>query len=385
MTAERLEPSAPQLADVLPSVLAALGDPSGADPLGLVASHGPLRQAVVLLVDGLGYHLLPEAAKSSPELAGFVHDRHVPVLRLSAPFPTTTPTSLVTLGTGQPPGAHGVLGFVVRRPGTDRLLTHISWRDDPPQAWQPRPRLLAAAAAAGISTVVVSDPAFAGSGLTRAAYGDARYRGTRPGRSTAAAMAAELAAGTQLVLGYHAALDTAMHVHGIASRQWRAEAKRVGRLITSVAAALPPGAALFVTADHGGLDVPADGRFDLARDDRLAAGVALVAGEPRVRYLHPVPGAVDDVAAAWQEALGAAAGVHVREELVEAGWFGPVVPEHLERIGELVVVCHEPIAILASGHEPASLATLVGFHGSITPAERDVPLLVLRPDLPVPS
>ena len=67
----------------------------------------------MLLVDGLGWYQLPTAAPYAPTLAGLA----APVARpLIGGFPSTTPTSLVTLGTGVAPGAHGVLGFTVGCP-----------------------------------------------------------------------------------------------------------------------------------------------------------------------------------------------------------------------------------------------------------------------------
>lgn len=78
----------------------------------------------------------------------------------------------------------------------------------------------------------------------------------------------------------------------------------------------------------------------------------MVAGEPRVRYLHTEPGAGPDVRAAWAEVLGGRASVYLREEAVSAGMFGPVAASHLERIGDVVVVCSGDAAVLASAHEP---------------------------------
>lgn len=370
------EPPSGSLAGVLPGALAVLGHADSADPLGLAGSLGGVRQVVVLLVDGLGYHLLPAAAQTAPALAAVLAGSAGMLRELSCAFPSTTPTSLVTLGTGALPGAHGVLGFTVNVPGTDRVLTHIDWRDDPPpRTWQPVPRLLEQAAGAGVSTVVVGARGFAGSGLTTAAYGATRYVGTK---DVARSVVDELRAGTQLVYGYHPTLDTTAHLFGIASPQWASAAAEVGRLITHIAERLPRDAALLVTADHGGLDVPAEGRFDLDADPRLAAGVRVVAGEPRARYLHTHDGATDDVLAAWREVLGDQALVVRREELIEAGWFGPVPPEHAARIGDVVVVCQEPAVVLASAHEPAAVAELVGFHGAITPEETAVPLVAFR-------
>jgi len=106
--------------------------------------------------------------------------------------------------------------------------------------------------------------------------------------------------------------------------------------------------------------------------------VRVVAGEPRVRYLHTEPGARDDVLAAWRSVLGAAAWVVPREEAVAAGWFGPVPESHLARIGDVVAVCNADYVILASAHEPPTVQKLVAFHGSWTAAEMTIPLMVLR-------
>jgi hypothetical protein len=150
----------------------------------------------------------------------------------------------------------------------------------------------------------------------------------------------------------------------------------VDALLTRLVEALPPSAALLVTADHGGLNVPEDARVDLDTDPRLGEGVRVVAGEPRVRYLHTEPGAAADVRAAWAGVLGGRADVYSREQAVAAGMFGPVTPANLPRIGDVVVVCTGDAAVLATAHEPPESARLVGFHGAATPAEMAIPLIV---------
>ena len=370
------------LVDVLPSVLAVLGMPGVEDRVGLSARIGDVRQVAVLLVDGLGYHLLAAAAQQAPvfrDVIAGTGGTAGALDELSCGFPSTTPPSLVTLGTGVLPGAHGILGFTVNVPGTDRVLTHIMWRDDPPPAqWQPVPTLFARAQAAGIGCAVISRPEFAGSGLTVSAYDGARYVGASRSQELAAAVVAELRAGTRLVYGYHPSLDTVAHLHGIDSSQWRRAARSVGRLIERIVEGLPAGTALVVTADHGALDVPAGSRYDAGTDARLRAGVRVIAGEPRARYLHTVAGAGGDVMAAWHEVLGSAAQVVTREEAIEAGWFGPVPAGHRARIGDVVVVCQGDAVVLASGYEPEAVAKLVAFHGGMTPAETAIPLITLR-------
>jgi hypothetical protein len=364
------------LADVLTGACALLGVPGTEDRLGLAERVGSPRRVCVLLVDGLGYHLLPVAAPHAPLLADVLAGGAGHLDRLSCSFPSTTPTSLTTLGTGVLPGEHGVLGFTLNVPGTDRVLTHVTWRDDPPpRQWQPVPTLFDRASTAGVRATVVSRAEFAGSGLTIAAYGEPGYSGARGVDELAERLLAELAAGPGLVYGYHPTLDAISHSHGIASAQWASAASRVDRLITRLVEGLPPDAALLVTADHGALDIPPDTRVDLAADPRLSAGLRVVAGEPRVRYLHTVPGAAADVLAAWREVLGTRARVLSRAEAVAADLFGPVAEQNLPRIGDAVVICQDDTVVLATGHEPPSVATLVAFHGALTPVETAIPLL----------
>jgi hypothetical protein len=367
------------VADVLPGVLGALGMAGVADPLGL--SGGPLagvRRVAVLLVDGLGEYQLPLAAPYAPTLTDIAAGRLGTVRTITSGFPSTTPTSLVSVGTGAPPGRHGVVGFNVRVPKTGRILNHIQWWDDPdPGEWQPVPTLFDRAAAAGIPVTVVSRADFAGSGLTVAAYRGAGYRGAAGVDALATEMLAALNSDGGLVYGYHPDLDRAGHLHGLASTEWAAAAADVDRLVTRLVGGLPPDAALVVTADHGQLDVPEDGRLDLDTDPRLRAGVLTAAGEPRVRYLYTQPGARDDVIAAWRAVLGDGAWVVAREEAVAAGWFGPVPEEHLARVGDVVVACHGRNVVVATRSEPLFVAQMVAFHGSYTAAEMRVPLLVV--------
>jgi len=244
------------LVDVLPSALAVLGMPGVEDRLGLRESLTGVRRIGLLLVDGLGYHLLPLAAPAAPTLTEVLAGRLGRLRELACGFPSTTPTSLVSLGTGALSGAHGVLGFTLNVPGTDRVLKHVEWGDDPdPLVWQPVPTLFARAAAAGVPVRVLARPEFIGSGLTTAAYRGAEYVPTPDGELPDRMLAA-LRTGPGLVYGYHPTLDTNAHLHGIDSPQWMDEASVVDALLARLLDGLPPDAALLVTADHGGLNAP---------------------------------------------------------------------------------------------------------------------------------
>jgi hypothetical protein len=368
------------LADVLPGAAAALGVPIArgdlpADPLDLTAALAGARRVMVLLIDGLGADLLRTHADLAPTLAALAH----PVGDLSAPCPSTTPVSLATLGTGLPPGSHGILGFVTDVPGEDRTLNHVQWADDPdPDLWQPRRTVFQQAEDAGVATTAVGPYAYARSGLTRAVYRGATYTGAvSHGDLCALALGSLAATPHALVYGYIPELDLTGHVRGIDSPSWRAQLTLVDAVVEQLVAGLPDDAALLVTADHGMLDVPAATRLDLDGQPALGDGVRVLAGEPRARYVHTVPGAADDVLARWRELLGDRAWVATRGEAVDSGVFGPVDEALAARIGDVVALARGSWALITPEREPGP-SRLAAYHGSLTATELAIPLLVAR-------
>lgn len=367
------------LGDVLPSVAAGLAAGgsavAGSDRLGLADALGGARRVAVLLVDGLGADLLRAHATTAPTLTALAR----PLGDLQAPCPSTTPVSLTSLGTGLPPGSHGVLGFVTDVPGADRPVTHTQWTDDPdPAVWQSRATVFEQLAARDVPSTVVGPYAYAGSGLTRAAYRGARYApAVSPGDLAAGMAHALTAADRTLVYGYHAELDLTGHVRGVDSPSWRQQLAHVDLVVAQLLDGLPDDAALLVTADHGMLDVPAATRLDVDTTPALTAGVRLLAGEPRARYVHAEAGAADDVLAAWRAELGERAWVVGRDEAIASGVFGPVDDALAARIGDVVALARGTWALVATRQEKVP-SMLAAYHGSLTATELAIPLLVAR-------
>ncbi len=104
-------------------------------------------------------------------------------------------------------------------------------------------------------------------------------------------------------------------------------------------------------------------------------GVELVGGEARFRHVYCRPGAVEDVAAIWRTILGPNALVLTREVAIERGWFGHVEDRVRPRLGDVVAACAGDTAIMSSKDFPFE-HKLIGMHGSLTPDEMLVPLLV---------
>jgi hypothetical protein len=358
------------LSDLACSILASLRVPGEPNVLGLPAAE----RVCLLVVDGLGWELLRE----SPAAAPFLSELAAIGGPISAGFPATTVTSLGSLGTGKPPGGHGMLGYQVARPGAGKLLNALRW--DPevdPVVWQPTPTIFQRAGAAGVRASYVGPSVFRGSGLTIAFARGVDYRGANSLGELAARAQEVMRSGhgdRKLTMVYHGHLDATGHAYGTDSDAWRYELAHVDKLAEQLATGLPEGSVLYVTADHGMVDVDADDRIDVDNIPALREGVALLGGEPRARHVYARPGAAPDVLAAWRGVLGDRVCVLAREEAIARGWFGAVAPEFEARIGDVVAAPYGPAAVVATRSEPLESA-LIGMHGSLTHDEQLVPLL----------
>jgi Type I phosphodiesterase / nucleotide pyrophosphatase len=356
------------LAEVVPSAVAALGVDGWSNTLDLP----PASSYVVLLVDGLGWNLLRRHRSEAPYLSALAVDGRP----ITSGVPSTTATSLTSLGTGLPPGAHGIVGFTSRIPGTNRLLDALRWdaRVDPLE-WQPHPTAFERAVRAGVTVSVVSQRRFEDSGLTRAGQRGAAFLGADLAGERVSATASAARVAGSLTYVYDGDLDSTGHRHGCGSAAWRYQLATVDALARTLRAALPSESALVVVADHGMVDVAMDHRVDIDLEPELRRGVTLMGGEARFRHLYCESGMVGDVVSRWRDRLGSDAVVVSRSSGVEAGWFGGVDAAVWPRLGDVLVASVGDIAVVSSerfGYE----ATLVGLHGSFTADEMLVPLLV---------
>jgi len=371
------------LSDLLPAVARGLGmisaDLPDLPPTGLVLP--PADRVCVFLVDGLGWDLLRGHQAEAPFLHSLLGSSLGGTgLPLTAGFPATTATSLASVGTGLPPGRHGLAGYTVRIPGERRLMNQLRWQPHVnPRSWQPYPTVFRLAERAGVATYQVSSPKFEYTPLTEVALSGGSFLGRLPGEERMDLAADRLAsADRSLVYTYYSELDGMGHRYGVDSDAWRGQLMMVDRLAQRLADQLPPRSALYVTADHGMIDIAPEDRVDFDEDAELRAGVVLLGGEGRARHVYAVDGAAADVFTVWSEVLGEQMWIATRDQAIEAGWFGPQVDERVYgRIGDVVAAAKEDMAVIASRREPGESA-MVGLHGSMTPVEQLVPLLEVR-------
>jgi Type I phosphodiesterase / nucleotide pyrophosphatase len=360
------------LGELMPSIGAHLGI-SG-------FTEGALRlpqsaRYVVVLIDGLGWNLLRRAARDAPYLASLLGSAQA----ITSAVPSTTVTSLASLGTGLPPGQHGLVGYTSRVPSTGEILNALTWESDPsPAVYQSKPTFFERAAETGIAVTTVALTRFRGTGLTEAALRGAVFvpYADDSAEEVKIALIAEAAlrGDRSVVYAYERELDHCGHVHGCSSATWLEHLARIDVMCERLRAALPPQVTLIITADHGMIDIPADQRIVAEDDPALMAGLSALAGEGRFRQLYVDQDSPRRVADRWRARLGELAWVRTRDEAIDEGWFAATDDQLRDRWGHVLVALRADWAIMTRAF-PREF-TLIGMHGSLTPAEMLVPLIV---------
>ncbi|WP_326966632.1 alkaline phosphatase family protein [Arthrobacter sp. CG_A4] len=371
------------IAEVLTSAAASLGVPGFENRLKLPAA----KRVCVVLADGLGRNLLKQKSAHTPFLRSVVQagQGQVPVV-LDSAFPSTTAASLASFGTGLPAGQHGMVGYDVLDPDQDRVVNMLGGWDAgvDPQRWQPFPTVFERAAGyADVSTV--SLPQFSNSAMTQAALRGGRFvTATTSHARTAAAADAMAGATKSLMYFYVNELDKAGHRHGCQSPQWEHQLEELDATVKRLSATLPAGTTVLLTGDHGMLDVPESQRIDYSAEPALVAGVRHTAGEPRMVHLYLEAGRDDAGRAqlidAWRSRFGDRIWAFTREQAIAAGLFGEVRAEVVPRIGDVMIAVRDALAFYDTRRVRPTAMEVVGQHGSLTKAEREVPLLCFRAD-----
>lgn len=361
-----------RLADVLTSCHSAL---SGSDnPLGLTQ----VKKAAVLVVDGLGAHNLHARIGHARWLNQAWGARS---LRADSGFPSTTASALTSLTTGVGAGLHGIVGYTVRDPASGAIINHLKdWSPHvDPATWQRQPTIFERAGAEGVASLALGEPRFAGTDFTKAVWRGAQFRGVRSLAEQGQALREFFDANERaLVYLYWPALDRTGHSQGVNSDAWIHRLEELDSEVEALTAVLRPDEGLIVTADHGMIDVTPDHRMVIAEGSPLLDSVVAWGGEPRCPQLYlDSPDAASDVHALWSETLGEAVRVMSRDQLVDEGWLGPVAEGVRERLGDVTIACLDNLVIYRESTATATALAMVGQHGSVTAAEREIPVIPL--------
>ena len=356
----------------MPSIFSSLGLTTAHDSIN--CGESPSGRELVFLVDGLGADVLSKYAEVAPTLSRMVLHGTI-----TTSFPSTTATSLATLTTGEMPGAHGMLGYTVQVPRSGgRVLNSLKWDERvDPVIWQPVPTLFERASAAGITTTHVAAKRYENTGFTRAVFRGAHYKGANVSADLISETVAALQKSPSFVYLYVNDVDSAGHSDGVGSDKWLAALKSVDELVQALMQKLPSGTRIWLTADHGMINV--EEKIILGQDNELLTDVAVIAGEPRMRHLYlssDSANAEKEVIARWQSALGSKVTMHTRQSAITAGLFGPNVSlDASERAGDVIAIA-QGNAVLLDPERADKEGAMIGHHGGDSVIESSVPLLL---------
>ena len=356
----------------MPSIFSSLGLTTAHDAIN--CGESPSGRELVFLVDGLGADVISRFADVAPNLARMVLHGTI-----TTSFPSTTATSLATLTTGEMPGTHGMLGYTVQVPRSGgRVLNSLKWDERvDPAIWQPVPTLFERASAEGITTTHVAAKRYENTGFTRAVFRGANYKGANISTDLVAETVAALQQSPAFVYLYVNDVDSAGHSDGVGSDKWLAALKYVDQLVEMLMQKLPKGTRIWLTADHGMINV--EEKFVLGQENDLLTDIAVVAGEPRMRHLYlsaDSASAESEVIARWENALGSKVRMHTRQSAITACLFGPTVSlDAAERAGDVIAIAQGNLVLLDLERADKEGA-MIGHHGGDSVIESSVPLLM---------
>ncbi len=334
---------------------------AGLDP-AMAALVPPAETYVLCLFDGLGSAQID--AGSTPSISAST--RAV----LAAPFPTTTTVALATVATGTPASTHGVIGHLMWLPELGMVVNTLKWVqlgglsvDFQTDQMLPGPNLWERLAQSGVEPITVQPREFEGTPLSRALYRGCRFEPISSVDDWIKAIVELAAIPRRLIFAYLPQVDFAAHVWGRDSGEYREALSLVENAWSSLIHRLPPGAVVVGTADHGHIDYAEAGKLAMRNDfDHLVAY-----GDPRSVYLKGDRDLIEKFARDSGGRL-----VEVDELLSLLGDDAEPHPGLEGRLPDALVLAPPGKVLLPAGFD----RRLIGYHGGLESAERDIPLLV---------
>jgi predicted AlkP superfamily pyrophosphatase or phosphodiesterase len=259
-----------------------------------------------------------------------------------------------------------------------RILNSLKWDERvDPFIWQPVSTLFERAVAQNINVTHVAAKRYEDTGFTRAVFRGAKYRGANAHADLITETISALKETPAFVYLYVNDLDVAGHSDGVGSDQWLAALSGIDQLVATLLQKLPRQTRLWLTADHGMINVGE--KIVIGQGNDLAENIATIAGEPRARHLYLSDGAgtseIADVASRWEEFLGEKASIYTREKAIAADLFGnQVSADAADRMGDVIVVAQGDLILIEAEREKQEGA-MVGHHGGASDIESYVPLL----------
>ena len=347
--------------EVFPAVFASLKGEENDFKLPKVDS------AIVIMVDGLGWHNLAAARELAPTL----HTANSREVELRCGFPSSTVASITSLASASTPAQHGMIGYRIYVRAADEEFNLLSG--------MPKYGIRQFAKLAPLSTShrmnVVTLPAYDDSG-----FSDATMRGAthyfEENLASRVRRAAEVTEPGDITYLYVPELDQAGHAFGWQSPEWREQLVHLEHAV----AKLHQDAAhigIVLIADHGVVDVDQEQHLMLNQildaDELLCLG-----GDPRAGFIYlKEPSATSRFKTEIASWLGARGQVLTQSEVFELGLYGLELQEDIDLLPELFLLPADGYAVYHRELSKVTSMRMIGQHGGVSSTELDLPLVRL--------
>ncbi|MBS7645822.1 alkaline phosphatase family protein [Candidatus Bathyarchaeota archaeon] len=313
------------------------------------------ERLILILVDSLNLELL------SSLVTGLERARkpYYGLLKglVTSTFPSVTPTALMTLYTGLPPLAHGVLGFEFYLKEADRIINPFKLDSNETflkDVFGSAGNLFEEAAQKGLGVCTFMPQHLSSSPATHMMLKNVKVIGYRSLASINRSISG--AKNTELFYIYYSRLDEVLHEEGPASRKVGDVIREVQTLIQG---SLKKGFGVILLSDHSFIEVN--------RRVGVKAGKAKIASNGgRVIYVYD-----GDLLESYDGQGGFES--FSRDQLLKEGWLGE--GEYPGRIGETILIARDGCLLTCEGKDSGDKAT----HGGFLMEEMVAPLAIFSP------
>ncbi|MBX5450079.1 alkaline phosphatase family protein [Thermogemmatispora sp.] len=395
----------------LPATILTLltGEGSNSLPIDVFGSLPRRYQQVILFfVDGFGWRFLQRYAERFPLLRLAFEEGTVSLL--TAQFPSTTAAHTTTIHTGLEVGQSGIYEWTYYEPLVDEVIAPLLFsyageltRDTlmqcglPPSAFYPQQTFYEALGTYGVRSTIFQHRSY-----TPSTFSNAVFRGASVHAFDTLSQAldelrdhllsAEASKTTPAYyLLYFDQIDAAGHRFGPDSSEFEEAVEQFWTALETGFYRPLQGklkeTLLVLTADHGMVPVypettiylnqQAPELVPLLRTTRQGRPL-VAAGSARDMFLYVREEALDEALALLKRLLAGRAEVYPTQELIDKRFFGREVPSErfLQRVGNVVLLPYEGESVwwFEKGRFEMRFH---GHHGGLTPAEMQIPLLLL--------
>jgi hypothetical protein len=331
---------------------------------------------VFFVVDAMGYGQVKALPKQS-FLRKWAQKNPV-----SAVFPPTTSTSVLSFATGLLPSEHGVLGYTQYLPEQKKVVNMLAFRSVRSRKpvklnlkkLYPFTTVYQRLKKAGVASLILSPAKIQKTRLSLAINKGAKYVPYK----TLPEMFKKLKnliskKGKAYIYCYIDDYDTACHEYGPDGMISKLLLSYINNQFARIGLARAKKTLLIVSADHGAITSNPDKMLLYSKYPKLNSAIKAVAGEIRTNYVHCKKGKQELF---QQQARKLAKYCYIvpSEEVIASGLFGKgeVNPLVRERAGDFMVFCKKNKTILDVHHGT------IGHHGGISRQEMQVPLILYK-------